>query len=275
MKTVWLDAGHGGKDCGAVNSNLNVYEKDLTLKLALETERQLKEQGINVVMTRRTDTTTDYIQRSKIENNNNCDLAISLHLNSCAKPNTARGCEIWIHSRASKSVKQWANDTLAEILKVSGTKNRGVKQGYPSLSNCDFWCNRLTKSMSMLIEIGFVNNDEDTRLVMTGFIQYANAITKAICKQLGIKYKGLPYSTRPAPPPPKTVYDVTVTNVGKRGLVILVAMLEAKQYRYVVKKRTGSVVAFDVEITNVGQLGLDVLINYLKQKQYRFNYKKR
>ena len=272
MKTVWLDAGHGGKDCGAVNSNLNVYEKDLTLKLALETERQLKEQGINVVMTRRTDTTTDYIQRSKLENNNNCDLAISLHLNSCAKPNTARGCEIWVHSRANNSIKQWADNTLAEILKVSGTKNRGVKQGYPNLPNCDFWCNRLTKSMSMLIEIGFVNSDEDTRQIMSHCVEYAKAVTMAVCKQFKVKYKQ-PTTDKPITPHKITAYDVTVTNVGKSGLNILVGMLEAKQYRYVVKKRTGSVVAFDVEVTNVGQLGLDILVKFLKIKGYRFRYK--
>lgn len=250
MKTVWLDAGHGGKDCGAVNKNLNVYEKDLTLKLALETERQLKEQGINVVMTRRTDITTDYIQRSKLENNNNCDLAISLHLNSCAKPNTARGCEIWIHSRASNSIKQWADNTLAEILKVSGTKNRGVKQGYPSQPNCDFWCNRLTKSMSMLIEIGFVNSDEDTRLIMSHCVEYAKAITRAVCRQLNVNYKEL-IIDKPIIQPqakPTNVYDFEINNLNDTNLTFLLnskmingetlkAFLDRQGYRYKVNKR--------------------------------------
>lgn len=255
MKTVWLDAGHGGKDPGAINKTLNLYEKDLTLKLALETEKMLKQQGINVVMTRKTDITMDYIKRFKLENNNNCDLAISLHLNSCKQPNTAKGCEIWIHSKANSEIQNWANNTLAEILKVNGTINRGVKKGYPGYPNLDFWCNRLTKSMSMLVEIGFVNNDEDTRLVMSNYTEYAKAIAKAVCRQLGINYqeqeKQKPDTVEDKPNTNvqiKAVYDFEINNLNDKNLAFLLdskmstgetlqEFLKRQVYRFKIVKR--------------------------------------
>ena len=230
MKTVWLDAGHGGKDPGAFNKTLNLYEKDLTLKLALETEKLLKQQGINVVMTRKTDITTDYIKRFRLENNSNCDLAISLHLNSCKQPNIARGCEIWIHSKASAKVQDLANNTLAEISKISGTINRGVKKGYPGYENLDFWCNRLTKCMSMLIEIGFVNSNDDANLVSSKYTEYAKAITKAVCMQLGMQYQEQEIQNNnkvEVEDNPntiiqiKTVYDFEINNLNDKNLAFL------------------------------------------------------
>ena len=113
--------------------------------------------------------------------------------------------------------------TLAEILKVSGTKNRGVKQGYPGKPNLDFWCNRLTKSMSMLIEIGFVNSDEDTRLIMSHCVEYAKAVTKAVCRQLGIKYTE-PTTDKPVTQPrqkPNNVYDFEINNLNDNNLAFL------------------------------------------------------
>lgn len=242
MKTVWIDAGHGGKDPGAVNKSLNLFEKDLTLKLALETEKQLKKQGINVVMTRTTDTTLNYIPRYKLENNNDCDLAISIHLNSCASPNTARGCEIWIHSKAINEIKNWAASTLNELGKVGDTYKRGVKKGYPGHSDLDFWCNRLTKSMSMLVEIGFINNDIDAIQVSMNYIDYAKALTKSICKQLGVEYK------EEKPKPILSVYDFEVYNLNDNNLDFLLKSkmetgetfeeyLQRQVYRYKISKR--------------------------------------
>lgn len=184
MKTVWIDAGHGGRDPGAVNKNLELCEKDLALKLSLEVEKRLKEYGINVVMTRKDDITTNYIQRYQLENKNNCNLALSLHLNSCMKENTATGAEVWVHSKAYPVTVKFAESLLNEISKVDGMKIRGVKKGYPGNPNVDFWCNRLTKSLSALLEICFINNDQDVKIFLQNYKAYAIAIADTCLKIL-------------------------------------------------------------------------------------------
>ncbi|MBR6034567.1 MAG: N-acetylmuramoyl-L-alanine amidase, partial [Paludibacteraceae bacterium] len=80
--TVVLDAGHGGKDPGAVGRISK--EKDLNLKLALQVGKLLREQypDVKVVFTRATDVFIPLQQRADIANKNKADLFISIHTNS-------------------------------------------------------------------------------------------------------------------------------------------------------------------------------------------------
>ena len=93
--TVVLDAGHGGKDPGAVGRISK--EKDLNLKLALQVGKLLKEQypDVKVVFTRTTDVFIPLQQRADIANKNNADLFISIHTNS-SESKTPCGVETFI-----------------------------------------------------------------------------------------------------------------------------------------------------------------------------------
>jgi len=93
--TVVLDAGHGGKDPGAVGRISQ--EKDLNLKLALQVGKLLKEQypDVKVVFTRATDVFIPLQQRADIANKNNADLFISIHTNS-SESKTPCGVETFI-----------------------------------------------------------------------------------------------------------------------------------------------------------------------------------
>ncbi|MBO7459076.1 MAG: N-acetylmuramoyl-L-alanine amidase [Paludibacteraceae bacterium] len=93
--TVVLDAGHGGKDPGAVGSFSK--EKDLNLKLALKVGELLNEQypDVNVVYTRSTDVFIPLQERADIANKNNADLFISIHANS-SESKVPRGVETFI-----------------------------------------------------------------------------------------------------------------------------------------------------------------------------------
>lgn len=84
IKTIIIDAGHGGSDPGAVGQyegSLNSKEKDITLAIALKTVAELKKRmpELNVVPTRTTDITQGPKEKAKIANDNNGDLFISLH----------------------------------------------------------------------------------------------------------------------------------------------------------------------------------------------------
>ena len=93
--TLVLDAGHGGKDPGAVGKFS--YEKDLNLKLALKVGELIEEQypEVKVVYTRSTDVFIPLQERSDIANKNNADLFLSIHANS-SESKEPKGVETFI-----------------------------------------------------------------------------------------------------------------------------------------------------------------------------------
>jgi N-acetylmuramoyl-L-alanine amidase len=84
IRTVIVDAGHGGKDPGAFGPNTN--EKTVTLALALKLQKAIERDlpDVNVIMTRSSDTFVELHKRSDIANKNKGQLFISLHCNSLA-----------------------------------------------------------------------------------------------------------------------------------------------------------------------------------------------
>ena len=92
---VVLDAGHGGKDPGAMANN--VREKDIVLKAVHELAEILRSQGIDVRFTRTADVYLKLSERTAIANENNADVFVSLHCNSLAKKNASvSGLEYYI-----------------------------------------------------------------------------------------------------------------------------------------------------------------------------------
>ncbi len=94
LKTIVVDAGHGGKDPGA--SDNNVIEKNVNLAVALELERELLSRGFNVVMTRRTDVYLKLQERTDIANQVNADLFVSIHVNALPSKKSTTGIEVYI-----------------------------------------------------------------------------------------------------------------------------------------------------------------------------------
>ena len=95
LKTVVIDAGHGGKDPGTVVGK--VREKDVVLDIALKLGKAIKEKlpDIKVIYTRKSDTFIPLFERSVIANKNNADLFISIHANFCSTP-SIKGTETYV-----------------------------------------------------------------------------------------------------------------------------------------------------------------------------------
>lgn len=93
LKTVVIDAGHGGKDPGKIGVG-NVKEKDIALNIALMTGTSIKEafKDVKVVYTRDNDEFVSLYERAKIANRLNADLFISIHANAAAN-HSAQGTE--------------------------------------------------------------------------------------------------------------------------------------------------------------------------------------
>ncbi len=115
VKTVVIDAGHGGKDPGAIGRHAK--EKDITLAIALKVGYYIKRccPDVKVIYTRTTDVFVPLYKRAEIANKNNADLFISIHVNS--SPN---------HRVQGTSTYVMGLHKDDENLKVAMTENRAI-----------------------------------------------------------------------------------------------------------------------------------------------------
>jgi len=187
MKTIVLDAGHGGFDPGAVSGSR--MEKNDNLALALAVQKKLQEQGQRVVMTRNTDVFVPLVERSVISNRNLADIFVSLHRNAFTNP-AANGVETYVQTDSAPVNTAWARNVQNELVAAGVQSDRGVSQG-------DYSVLRHTRAPAMLVELGFITNARDNQLFDQKFDAYATAITRGILKSLGEPY----YPPATLPPP--------------------------------------------------------------------------
>lgn len=127
--TICLDPGHGGNDSGAIGVN-NVYEKNLTLKIAQYCKQELEKYNCHVVMTRTGDTNPSLEDRANFAKSQGAQYLISIHLNSAAGGG-AVGAEVYYPnthwrpdiSANGKNVAQAIQSQLVSL----GLYNRGIK----------------------------------------------------------------------------------------------------------------------------------------------------
>ena len=178
MKTIVLDAGHGGTDPGAVNGRR--LEKDDNLRMAQAVQRQLTNQGQKVIMTRDKDTYVPLLERSAISNNNNADMFVSFHRNASDNPGVG-GTETWIQQGSPAANAAYAQNVQNRLVSAGVQSNRGVRAGnYSVLRN--------TAAPAMLLELGFISNAVDNDFFDRNFDAYATAITRGILESLGEPY---------------------------------------------------------------------------------------
>lgn len=195
---VVIDAGHGGKDNGAMNKSLRLKEKAIALDVAFRLGRELKKNGYDVVYTRTTDSFVELPDRPKKANHHRANLFLSVHCNAAGA--AVSGIETfaltprWAPSTSSakltsadgklydgNSYDGW-NELLAYYLqnglsRATGAADRGVKRAR-------FAVLRDLKMPGALIECGFITNSgEAKKLASAAYRQkLAEAIASGVYK---------------------------------------------------------------------------------------------
>ena len=180
-KKVFIGAGHGGTDSGAVANGLK--EKDLNLAIALSCRDELKRQGVDVLLSR----TTDYSETltGKIAKCNafKPDLALDIHNNAGG----GDGAECYHHygGGTGKLLAQNILDAIAAI----GQNSRGTKIKKNSSGADYFGFIRQTSAPAVIVECAFMDS-KDIETVNTPEKQKAMgiAIAKGVLKTLGIAW---------------------------------------------------------------------------------------
>lgn len=175
MAKIVLDAGHGGTDPGAVYQGRQ--EKDDNLRLAMAVGDILRNNGVDVQYTRTDDVYQTPFEKARIANDAGADFLISFHRNSSPMDNQYSGSEVLIYDKSGKKLDM-AENILGALGEV-GFKELGVKER-PGLVVL-----RRSKMPAILIETGFINNDQDNQLFDKAFQDIAQGIADAILGTLG------------------------------------------------------------------------------------------
>lgn len=201
MPLVVVDPGHGGRDPGTVGNGSQ--EKDITLAAAIDLRDALQRCGIQVIMTRTTDSLVmpngtigqDLSARADLANRNNVNLFVSWHVDSVSNPEV-NGVAAWIYpTTRGTETEAVAQAIVNSIAPATGQLNRGVYRA-------DFAVLRETNMPAVLIESGFITNPKEAaRLVTESFRRtQAEATARAICNFFNIPYVA-PVQPTPNPSP--------------------------------------------------------------------------
>lgn len=141
IKTIVLDAGHGGKDPGAIGRRLGIKEKRLTLSIAKKLKSILEDNGVRVIMTRDSDEFISLPERARIANSSGADLFISIHINA-SRSRSMNGFECYYLSEATndnaRALEAFENATLKT--------DEGTVVEHTSILDKTLWDMKLTEN---------------------------------------------------------------------------------------------------------------------------------
>lgn len=178
LRTVCIDAGHGGKDGGADYGDQ--IEKTHNLAMAESVKRYLEQAGITVIMTRTTDVFLSLEQRVEIAHNKRAGIMVSLHRNYYLPDTSVNGVEAWIHHTDPSDAHSMSFGILDEINKTGRVRNRGVKTGTMDNPSGNYHINNHFKGVSCVLEIGFITNSKDNEFNTVYREECAKAIAQGI-----------------------------------------------------------------------------------------------
>lgn len=197
---VVIDPGHGGSDSGAKGRS-GILEKNICLSIAKMTHNLLIKRGYSVLLTRSNDSSVGLDKRTSMANNFQADLFISIHANSDSKKK-GFGVETFFLKESSvldnfltplsikekkivasickarqEESRQFAGIVQSMIIEKTGANDRSIKQAVSQVLLG-------TQMPAVLIEVGFLSNTEEEKLLSTCLYQkkIAEAIDQAVAQ---------------------------------------------------------------------------------------------
>ena len=151
-------------------------EKDDVLALSLAVGNILEQNGVDVYFTRTTDVYESPYQKATEGNQVGADYFVSIHRNSSPYPNQYTGVETLVYNRYGEAARM-AYNINAQLEEV-GFVNQGVNER-PNLVVLNS-----TQMPAVLVEVGFINNDQDNVLFDERFDDIARAIADGILQTI-------------------------------------------------------------------------------------------
>jgi len=211
ISTVFIDAGHGGVDSGAVSSfsfNPLIEEKNIVLDLALKVEQHLLTQmpELNIIQTRYDDTFPSLQERSELAYktklaDKSSSIFVSIHANSSVSA-SAKGVEVFtkLENKTINLVDEetpidnidlFVNDDLKTLNQnqystsviLSENILESIKKNIPQIINRgiksdDLYVLNVCRTTATLVEVGFISNEDEAKLLLDNV--YRDKIAKAI-----------------------------------------------------------------------------------------------
>lgn len=150
---IVLDAGHGGRDQGT--SAGTVLEKEINLSVVKKLAEELEAAGAAVLLSREDDTKVGLEDRVAYANEKKAELFVSIHCNYCEGDAGVNGLECY-YKESSEEGKALAEQVVQVIEDVDEVRCRGTRVG-------DFRVLNKTKMPAILVEIGYLSNQEECR----------------------------------------------------------------------------------------------------------------
>jgi N-acetylmuramoyl-L-alanine amidase len=203
-KKIYIDAGHGGKDPGAVSGDF--IEKDINLAVANHLARLLKDYDVGIYQNRTGDTKTSINDMCEAAKKAKVNLYISIHHNAGG----GSGHEVFYqydHEASKKFAK-----ILDEEYKRVPQKSRGIKESKPGTSYNFGVCriNAASGIPAVLSEFAFVDSPVDQKMIDSDgkLLKEAQAVCKAVVSFLGLKKK-----PAPSPVPSQMFNERDIVNI--------------------------------------------------------------
>ncbi|MDG0057842.1 N-acetylmuramoyl-L-alanine amidase [Priestia sp. P5] len=212
MKKIYLDAGHGGADVGAVGAN-GLYEKNLVLKIQQYLISYLNStySDFTIKTTRTTDVFLSLSQRASQANSWGADAFMSIHVNAGG----GTGYEDYVYrsaSNASKTFQSIVHGQVQPALLSYNHPNRGRK-------SANYAVLRLTNMPAVLTEIAFIDNSTDAALLQNeAFLKsMGESYAKGIAVYLNLPRRAVPNPSPSPTPNPSPSEPGTKTYTIKQG----------------------------------------------------------
>lgn len=175
-KTIVVDPGHGGTSSPGNRGYDGVYERHLTLPMALSLAKTLEDLGANVILTRESDFDPGLYERALIANRATADLFVSVHCNDGVSNHSVRGTEVYYHAseNVSRDVARFISDKVRQ--NVRAVPVRGAISDYRIYPGEGFAVLRNSQMAGVLVETGYMSNGAD----------YTALKNKDVQTQLGI-----------------------------------------------------------------------------------------